>query len=1365
MENSRLSGLLEQKGHEAPASRLGGLLVVENTDPAPTPDTPEQASQRASQTLEFAQKFNLPIDTAEQTFEEYRNFTPADPTDIPAPAVMSQKEMGTENQFGSLQAAPEPGFWTRLLTQGYSGGSLPEGYFQMNPIKRAAFDSYMASRHYLTRLGGMIARETGLAKKDEVLALYNDELRANPKWYENAPEVTGWTVEKAAEYYALRGIFRSTGLSKLLTKAGERLARPFLAKELVTRGAETAAVLSKEGLKKVASDATVAFLKHAPENVVFLSAWSAGSAAMKDEDISDAAISGALWGLGFAALTPALGALGKVALATEAGQRLQFAVNRAYTSLWQNYPKLMNMGRKPFSDEFMAEAERQFRSRFGVEPTPADREALKKVTRMWGEAVTQKARYDAAAEAYWNSGRQAAKQTAQQAAETAGTDIVKAAAEGEIHPGKMTYADFFNKYGQELAKPEGSSQWLDKWTLPGEPESPSAMHKRLKNEAAIVEPENLLDQPKPMKEPLSENQFKAVTDNVVKAVKAVPQLIMNILEPSKAVERKFGGQVYADVIKGTFGHAESKGLDFSQHQLDSFEGDAQKLTEYFGQFSREDLKNLMMSRGNPIFEEAQILKDQAYDKLPDALKTKAVRKAIQEIADFNYDYLTQVVGDDIEKVRNYFYGNYKNPEKVDAFLDKWYRTTQRMTKEKKLPTVADAVAHGLELKSYNPVENLRQEFVAIARLEGMQWLRDELMKNGQGRFIDNMMDAPEDWVRIGNEPVFKDLRVQPDLARMINNLISTNKVSQNMVLRGIRHVNNFLRTLKFAGSTFHLMVELAASIADNPLMNPFRKSTLAGLHTGFVKNDPSFATPEYKEYVKLGGAHNSSIESEAMVEFKRVLEITLGKEFFGKAGKLIKGISDLPIPPLPGFANWLFESYIPRLQFVKYMDEIHRQEMKLGRQLTEPEKINIIKTSQTLYGQVNEKLFGRSGTVTSILRFIFLAPGFAEGNYRTILKSLLQWGINDGYNAQRDRANIINSLVLKGIVATIGTLILTGRMPEKPEKAEDIRDLWKIDTGQLDDKGRKVMIDTLTADKDYAVFIMNAITLRPDKFVSETFRRLGGMKAPLAEMTGDFFQMATGKALYDFKGDRVIEITDTFSQKMMKLIIHELEKIEPISVSTFKQAKQKDVDTALALVQSIVGVRPTMSEEDIRKQQSIHRIYSLKGQQEELYQYLRTLKRPREAIQNYNETVTRVLNSDFVPKEMRDEWMQQLLMDTDRLIKNKHEDYSSPAHTMLEAQRIREFLVNFDEKPSGVWEGPEHIKQALSDFTEKRRALQDKKEAGQIAPRDQARLAMYDRIQSKLSVIAKQIDVAKNQESKKSFYDLIEAVISSIPKD
>jgi len=327
---------------------------------------------------------------------------------------------------------------------------------------------------------------------------------------------------------------------------------------------------------------------------------------------------------------------------------------------------------------------------------------------------------------------------------------------------------------------------------------------------------------------------------------------------------------------------------------------------------------------------------------------------------------------------------------------------------------------------------------------------------------------------------------------------------------------------------------------------------------------------------------------------------------------------------------------------------------------------------------MNEKMFGRSATVTTALRFIFMAPGFAEGNYRTIIKGVTQWGRGKTWNAKRSRNNMINSLILTGIIATVGTLIFTGKTPEKPETLDDIRDLLKIDTGKIDEKGRRIMIDMLNYDKDYWNIMFNVLKGRPDKAINESIKRIGGMKASLFEFLIDMSTLMQGKAIVDWKNDAIYEITDPVWRKFLKIAVYETSRLEPISFSVYKQSRAKEAGKIISAIEALSGVRPTYSEKDKRIQGIMSNIFSLREQQEELYYYLGSQSDPREAIDKYNSTVDSVLNSKIVPKEIKEEWESTLKVDTNKLIGNKLYQLTNPTVSDEDIDKYIKWLKNFD---------------------------------------------------------------------------------------
>lgn len=845
---------------------------------------------------------------------------------------------------------------------------------------------------------------------------------------------------------------------------------------------------------------------------------------------------------------------------------------------------------------------------------------------------------------------------------------------------------------------------------------------------------------------------ESAAKNALQIAKSVPDMLIKIFEPAKLVESRLGPNVYSTVIKGIM-LPEVRALQFNEKVLDAIDTNYGELEQYFGKFSSENLKNFMLSRGQPRGDIAKELQKAASVKVPEELKAPEFQQALKEIADFNYRKLVEIAEGDVNKVKDYFYGIYEqSPSKVDKFLDKFYRTTKRFLKEKKLPTVADAQEFGLTLKSNNPVTNLKSEWAAISRLEGMQLMRDELLKFGRGEFIGSVLeDIPDEWVKIGTEPVFEGLRADEDLARLINNLISTNKISAWQPLRIMRGINNVLRIFKFAGSAFHLNVEASQAIADTPLLNP--ASSLRGFTTGFRADDPIFKTPEYREYIGLGGGHRVSIEAEAQRLFNEIVTA------LGKSGTALRtAISPLII--MNKFVKWMFDSYIPKLKYAKYLDFVADMEQKLGRGLTDAEKINIIKEGQNFYGEMNEKLFGRSGTVTGLLRFIFLAPGFAEGNYRTIAKGATQWGIGDSYAAKRSRRNVVNSLALKLVAASIGTVILTGKWPKVPENVEELRDGFKIDTGKTDDKGRKILIDTLTYDKDYYNLLLGWAQHGTVSLGKEILRRVGGMRAPLADMTYDLVTVAFNKDIYDWKGDKVIKKTDPILIKLRELALFELQKTEPISVSVFRRGLNSGMKFPVAILQAITGVRPTLTEAELRKAEVLREMYELWGEREEVFISVRTTNRPRARIAAFNKNVKRVMSSKKVEPEIREEFEDELLIDTEQFLKNKQEDYQSSAHTLKEVERIRELLINFKLEPKGIWEVSEELSKRLSKFTETRRRLKAKVDDETATIAERTKSVILNGLQTRIGKVSRAVADTDDPERQEQLVDVIENMLN-----
>jgi len=210
-----------------------------------------------------------------------------------------------------------------------------------------------------------------------------------------------------------------------------------------------------------------------------------------------------------------------------------------------------------------------------------------------------------------------------------------------------------------------------------------------------------------------------------------------------------------------------------------------------------------------------------------------------------------------------------------------------------------------------------------------------------------------------------------------------------------------------------------------------------------------------------------------------------------------------------------------------------------------------------------------------------------------------------------------------------------------------VRDLFKIDTGKLDRKGRRIMVDMMTFDKDYWDVIGNMAMGDFGTALKKGVTRIGGMSATTWDIIRDLADLAEGRAIVDWKSDKVLKVHDTFAQKVMKLLIHETKKLEPISASVFKQAQERGMSEVASALTALLGARVTYSEKDRKKAEIMRKIYSLRESKEELGYYIGKLDDPIGAVNDYNKAVNRILNSQFIidrAPEIKKEYEKKLLV-------------------------------------------------------------------------------------------------------------------------
>ena len=687
------------------------------------------------------------------------------------------------------------------------------------------------------------------------------------------------------------------------------------------------------------------------------------------------------------------------------------------------------------------------------------------------------------------------------------------------------------------------------------------------------------------------------------------------------------------------------------------------LEKYVATFSEDRQLRMMLMRGKPITEEGTARQKEAI-KTSKNEGTYEEDLLINEVGQKIFDETYRLMNDPkkglaknkdeaIPYIQDYFYGQWTNESLEAAKPGPLSTTTEKMLKKKEIPTVADGYAYELELRNKNIITNARSERMAVGRLISVRELAtilnqphlkrvvtvdqvylDALKAAEKAGKIDpktfgsDTLEKYKDWQIIKNgphdailslrgkaEPAFKGMLFEPGTHRVITNLMSTNLTSRG----GLRTLRGIVRTLtgiKFLLPFFHLRTVVAQGIVDSGLggflIRPVQTvSKVVKAGSGMDYREMSKGRKEiYKVYINGGGHHKSSAEAEGREIVHRwilsFLKFTKGGQPFDPVWLKTSRMLGLPVSgtfkTAQKLQNFVFDKYIPNLKFIKFEQEYLKLEERQGRKPSGSQVIDIIKEGQNFYGEMNEALFGRSPTTVSFMRLFFMAPGFREGNFRTMHKALsVAWDKHGGPDgrAWRSALNIPQYILFTGLVATIGNMILNDDWvkwddEDDPDRTTEdkLRDVFKVrHPSWVDNKGRPVMVDLMTTDRDYFEMLfkpaIQALSGEPGEAASSLIHGLGktftGMESILIKAGGDLGNFLQGQAIVDWKGDQIIRVTDTFLQKAITVLTHEMHHLEPIPFSVWRNSREKAMNHVLALAVAVSGTRVSLTESQRRQ--------------------------------------------------------------------------------------------------------------------------------------------------------------------------------------
>jgi len=701
--------------------------------------------------------------------------------------------------------------------------------------------------------------------------------------------------------------------------------------------------------------------------------------------------------------------------------------------------------------------------------------------------------------------------------------------------------------------------------------------------------------------------------------------------PAKAFERVFGDEAYAKMMTFLFQpqsemvklfDAETLLLDpgFLKKEMDLTYNALGRMIDVYG---KEHQQRLMYSwAGEAVETEGEIAQEHARENLTDRDKTM-VNDLFGQISKKNWDDLF-ALDPTVDFFENYFLGTYKNTAKLRALLkDSVLRkVSTAMKKKKKIMSMADAVEHyGLEPKTWNPVWNLRTEYLMIANYRAMIQLRAYLRTRTD---MYQIADAPPadgwDILPKGMGEFFGEGYFHPIARQLMSNLYGKNAFSKGG-LKLIRSLWQVAQGVAFTlGPIFHLGTVTAQMLANAPIGSFLRPKSYRNLYR-FMKKfrhprnmvDPANMTVEdmnvFAEFLRTGGNIRDNHAAEFVTAYENFMTGTISENLYlSTAGELARLPLRVATIPFRALSRWTFHEFIPMVKFLEFSNW-YKDFVKRKKQApTDREMIEYNNHLQNLFGEMNEKLWGFSGTATSALRIMWIAPGFMLGDFLTMFKAGTQW--KGGHHS---RKAMFQYFTVKAVFASLITFWLTGKWKDPPEKVEDILDLWKIDTGQVyqdgPNKGKEIKIETLTVGKDYSIGLpaaLEAFKGRPGKgalrlledFSKRMFSSVtGGIKSlsDIADIT------VRGKKLVDWKNKRLINVHDTTLQKMGKFFMQISSNFTPYGVAQGMRAKRNGMNAYQSILIALSGTRLGLSEKDKRENELAQLIRAYKSGDESLY--------------------------------------------------------------------------------------------------------------------------------------------------------------------
>jgi len=642
----------------------------------------------------------------------------------------------------------------------------------------------------------------------------------------------------------------------------------------------------------------------------------------------------------------------------------------------------------------------------------------------------------------------------------------------------------------------------------------------------------------------------------------------------------------------------------------------EELGKWFDKFPKEQqFSFIVTSQDRPTNKGLQKIYDTLGKGLHPDLAHPEVKQSVRQIFDMVYDAIPKEL--DVHYVKNYFPGMYENPKQVEAWLKNRFpkiAASRSFTKEKYFDLLLEAHDAGFRLKEYNPVKLAFREFNNVQNLRFLYDVQKDLIKDGSfialdksvktatsktGKILDTLLKkepeatasfltsrhpkkATEDWISGALlDPLFAKYKIEPNVFHILQNFKAD--YSSNPIKNILYKTSVGTTIFRYSLGAFHLWntwikgsIATNAAVTKGGLLNP---TVWLSPITGLIKGRRAMRdfTPEFQEAILAGVG---GLSKEGFQPFEKQAFATLGDiaNMF-KQGQILQGVLKLPLATIltvpEALRSLQFENIIPAIKFSAWANITNRlleqnaERILRGEVTKETLQQVAARAVDRNFGMLNEQLLGRSKELTRWLRTLYLVPGYMEGNFRNMLGAFTKGG-------RLERAFMANSLLFDLVAAQVGTYLVKGVWKKMPKSVKDWQDLFTVETGQRDNKGREIVWNTLTYEKDWT---------RP------IWQSLANRRVPVLDL---MYALFSNQIPTDNFGKPIYNQADSFETKFTKFIQQSGDAVGiPITVSEIKNAIQRGAPSSQALFFSELGFQPTYKAATKRLQDTQSKIYDL----------------------------------------------------------------------------------------------------------------------------------------------------------------------------